>query len=125
MSEAKTYTKPRDPGPPPAGMVEDSREHRIYQALADFGIPSALIQETTGMKAKQVTAVATGKEPVPLECLAKVDKLWDALTTANVGGVSLFPTKDYLTIRVQLLMCYTLRRQQIELEELREQVAAS
>ena len=125
MAKEETYTKPRDPGPPPVGMVPDSREHKVYQIVADYGIPNSLLKEITGMLPKQVTAVITGKEPVPLECLAKVDKLWDALTTAHVGGKSLFPTKDYSTIKVQLLMCYTLRRQQTELEDLRENIAAS
>jgi len=121
----KAYTKPKNLGNPPPGMVHQSREHKIFHLVSEMLLPVRLVREATGMTSKQLTGVLTGKEPVPMECMAKCDKLWDAVELANVNGQTLFPTRDFSTVKVQLLLCYTLLRQRHELEELRASLDAA
>lgn len=105
-------------GEAPATIVEGSREHKLYALVAIAGIPRALLSEATKIPTVTLAKILKGTEVTPMENYAKVDFLFEAVTTAIVGDVPLFPTRDYSTIKTQLLLCYTILKQKTQIEEL-------
>jgi len=105
-------------GPKPAGIAEGSREHKLFALVADLGIPRALLSDAVKIAPAALTKILSGAEVTPLDSYAKVDFLFEAVTLAQAGDVPLFPTRDYSTIKTQLLLCYTLHKQRAQIEEL-------
>lgn len=94
-----------------------TREAKLYTTSQTLHVPSAVIEEVTGMTKSQLLQCLNGNGIVPLEAIGSVDRYLAATKVAQ--EFELLPTTDIAKAKNLLAICLTLNSQDEELENLR------